>query len=98
MVDAPRTFTDELSCGIWGIDDPASAAWLRVRLSQDRPAELARVEAHWPLLEDHERQAIYDEVLEGDTYAIENSDARVPAAILADYHTLVYRASAIVEA
>lgn len=92
-----RSFADELATALTGIDCPATAAWLGVRLSQDRPAELARVEAHWPQLEEAERESVYAEVVEGDQEAMERNDARIPHFILNDYATLVARAQHLTE-
>jgi hypothetical protein len=87
------SFISELACAATGTDAPATAAWLRVALAQDRPAALQRVEAHWPLLEEHEQSALYEEVVNGTEGSLELHDARVPHRVVADYAELAARAN-----
>ena len=84
----------EMACAATGTDCPATAAWLQVRLMQDRPCELARANAHWQAADEPLRAAIAAKL--GMT---EPLSERFPIhdAIVRDYEDLMGRASNLLD-
>ena len=85
---------NELACAVTGTDYPATAAWLQVRLAQDRPLELARVNAHWSAAGETLRAAIAAKLGITEPF-VERSP--VHDCIIRDYVDLMSRASNLLD-